>query len=96
MKLDKFRIFDCFPFLDELEILDLRLSYLKEIADIIVIAQNDFTHRGDQWHPILDLEHKLIKKYMRNAKAEKERSMSTPLANVGGTGSTLEGSSGSQ
>ena len=64
MKLDKFRIFDCFPFLDELEILDLRLSYLKEIADIIVIAQNDFTHRGDQWHPILDFEHKLIKKYM--------------------------------
>ena len=57
------RVFDCFPFLDEEELLELRLEYLRDQVNIVVIAQAEFTHRGDRWTPILDSSHKLVKKY---------------------------------
>jgi len=57
------RVFDCFPFLDEEELLELRLEYLKDLVSVVVISQADFTHRGDRWNPILDVSHNLVKKY---------------------------------
>lgn len=63
MAQQKVRVFDCFPFLDELDILEIRLDYLRQIVDVVVIAQDFFTHRGNRWIPILNFEHKLIKKF---------------------------------
>lgn len=57
------KVYDCFTFLDEEEILELRLEYLKEYISIIVISQANITHRGKPWNPILNSSHKLVKKY---------------------------------
>ena len=61
------RVFDCFTFLDELEILELRLGYLSDLIDIFIIAQATKTHRGASWLPILDENHPLIKKFQIGA-----------------------------
>lgn len=57
------KIYDSFPFLDELEILEIRLRYLKNIVDTCVISQSFRTHRGEPWNPILNYNHPLIEEY---------------------------------
>ena len=59
------RIYDCFPFLDELDIFEMRLQTLNLFFDVVVIAQANHTHRGKRWNPILDSGHNLVKKYER-------------------------------
>lgn len=41
------KIYDCFPFYNELELLDLRLSLLYPYVDHFVLAESTVTHRGD-------------------------------------------------
>lgn len=41
------KIYDCFPFYNELEVLELRLSLLYPYVDHFVLAESTVTHRGD-------------------------------------------------
>ncbi|MFN8291641.1 MAG: hypothetical protein U0U70_15395 [Chitinophagaceae bacterium] len=40
------KIFDCFTFFNELDLLELRLKYLGEQIDYFVIAESNLTHTG--------------------------------------------------
>jgi len=40
------KIFDCFPFLDELDVLDLRLQELDPVVDRFVLLEATYTHTG--------------------------------------------------
>ena len=40
------KIFDCFTYLDEDIVLDLRLNYLNNYIDQFVIVESKFTHSG--------------------------------------------------
>ncbi|MBO6486845.1 MAG: hypothetical protein HVK37_03885 [Pelagibacteraceae bacterium] len=40
------KIFDCFTYLDEDIVLDLRLNYLNNYIDKFVIVESKFTHSG--------------------------------------------------
>ena len=40
------KIFDCFMYLDEDLVLDLRLNYLNSFVDKFVIVESKFTHSG--------------------------------------------------
>ncbi len=42
----KRRLFDCFPFFNELDLLELRLSELDGVVDRFVLVEADFTHTG--------------------------------------------------
>lgn len=39
-------IYDCFPFLNELDLLDIRLHELNEIVDKFILVESTITHRG--------------------------------------------------
>ena len=40
------KIFDCFPFCSELDLLELRLNELGDVVDFFVLAEATTTHRG--------------------------------------------------
>jgi beta-1,4-mannosyl-glycoprotein beta-1,4-N-acetylglucosaminyltransferase len=42
------RVYDCFPFFNELELLEIRLHELDEVADRFVLVESTRTHSG--WH----------------------------------------------
>ena len=42
------KIFDCFMYLDEDVVLDLRLNYLNNYIDKFVIVESRFTHSGQK------------------------------------------------
>ena len=42
------KIFDCFMFFDEEQILDLRLNVLNEKVDFFVIVESHLYHRGEK------------------------------------------------
>ena len=42
------KIFDCFTFFNELDLLDLRLNYLNNIVDYFVLVEADKTHSGKE------------------------------------------------
>ena len=42
------KIFDCFMYLDEDVVLDLRLNYLNNYIDKFVIVESKFTHSGEK------------------------------------------------
>lgn len=52
------RIFDCFTFFTELEILELRLMELAPVVDTFVIVEATRTHRGQKWSPVFARERK--------------------------------------
>lgn len=39
-------IYDCFPFFNELDLLEIRLNILKDVVDKFVIAEAPWTHSG--------------------------------------------------
>ena len=39
-------IYDCFPFFNELDVLEIRLNVLYDIVDYFVITEADKTHTG--------------------------------------------------
>lgn len=43
---EKVRVFDCFPFFNELDILELRLEEMYDVVDHFVIAEATTTHSG--------------------------------------------------
>ena len=42
------KIFDCFMYLDEDVVLDLRLNYLNPYIDKFVIVESNYTHSGEK------------------------------------------------
>lgn len=42
------RVFDCFTFFNELELLELRLKFLDPYVDFFVIAESNLTHAGQE------------------------------------------------
>jgi beta-1,4-mannosyl-glycoprotein beta-1,4-N-acetylglucosaminyltransferase len=44
--MDKPRVFDCFPFFNELDVLEIRLSELDALVDYFVIVEATRTHTG--------------------------------------------------
>ena len=51
------RVFDCFPFFNELDLLELRLEALDPIVDFFVIAESPVTYRGEL-KPMHFLDHR--------------------------------------
>ena len=62
------KVYDCFPFFNELDLLELRLSECYDDADYFVIAEADTTHTGapkrynleDNWDRYKDFHDKII------------------------------------
>jgi beta-1,4-mannosyl-glycoprotein beta-1,4-N-acetylglucosaminyltransferase len=42
------RIFDCFPFFNELDLLEIRLNELCDVVDYFVLVEAPFTHSGNK------------------------------------------------
>ena len=40
------KTFDCFPFFNELDLLDLRLRHLSNIVDKFIIVEGEYSHQG--------------------------------------------------
>lgn len=47
MNRDK-KVFDCFPFFNEFDLLEIRLSYLYDVVDYFIIVEADTTHVGQK------------------------------------------------
>ena len=39
-------IIDCFPFFDELDLLEIRLNELKDVVDVFVLTESSYTFTG--------------------------------------------------
>lgn len=40
------KIFDCFPFFDELLLLDMRLHYLTKAVEKFILVEGTYSHQG--------------------------------------------------
>ena len=58
------KIFDCFKFFNELELLELRLMELDEIVDYFVIVEANKTHTGHPKEFIFEKNKEIFKKYL--------------------------------
>jgi beta-1,4-mannosyl-glycoprotein beta-1,4-N-acetylglucosaminyltransferase len=59
-------IFDCFPFFNELELLELRLMELWDTVDYFVIAESNKTHSGNPKDFVLEKNKERYRKYFGN------------------------------
>ena len=50
------KIFDCFMYFDEEEVLDLRLNVLYDSVDYFVIVESIYNHKGEERDLLFDLE----------------------------------------
>ena len=57
------KIFDCFPFFNEIPLLDMRLNYLNKIVDKFVIVEGTHCHQGKLKKLYYDENKSLFKKY---------------------------------
>lgn len=58
------KIFDCFTFFNELELLELRLMELNDTVDFFVLVESDKTHTGKSKEFIFENNKNLFKKYL--------------------------------
>ena len=49
------KIFDCFMYFDEDEVLDVRLNFLDKYVDYFVIVESGYNHKGEKRDPQFDL-----------------------------------------
>ena len=49
------RVHDCFQYIDEDVVLDLRLNYLNKFVDQFIIAEAKFTHSGEKRELLFDI-----------------------------------------
>ena len=49
------KIYDCFMYIDEDTILDLRLNYLNAYVDKFIIVESKFTHSGEKRNTLFDI-----------------------------------------
>ncbi len=57
------KIFDCFPFFNEISLLDMRLNYLDKVVDKFVIVEGTHSHQGKLKKLYYDENKSLFKKY---------------------------------
>jgi len=57
------KIFDCFPFFDEISLLDMRMSYLNDVVEKFVIVEGTHSHQGKIKKLYYDENKSLFKKY---------------------------------
>jgi beta-1,4-mannosyl-glycoprotein beta-1,4-N-acetylglucosaminyltransferase len=57
------KIFDCFPFFNEISLLDMRLNYLQKIVDKFVIVEGTHSHQRKIKKLYYDENKSLFKKY---------------------------------
>lgn len=57
------KIFDCFPFFNELNLLDLRLKYLSDRIDKFIIVEGTHSHQGREKKLYFDENKSQFKKY---------------------------------
>lgn len=57
------KIFDCFTFFNELELLELRLKILSPYVDYFVLVESNITHRGEKKNLIYKLNEAKFDKY---------------------------------
>jgi beta-1,4-mannosyl-glycoprotein beta-1,4-N-acetylglucosaminyltransferase len=74
------KIFDCFPFLNELEILELRFMELSDIVDYFVIVEANKTHTGNRKELIFEKNKTKFKNYLDKVIYIKVNDMPTPSA----------------
>jgi beta-1,4-mannosyl-glycoprotein beta-1,4-N-acetylglucosaminyltransferase len=49
------KIYDCFMYFDEDEVLDVRLNFLDKYVDYFVIVESGYNHKGEKRDPQFDL-----------------------------------------
>ena len=49
-------VFDCFLFLNELDLLELRLNELNDVVDYFIIAESTYSFKGDKKKELFFLE----------------------------------------
>ncbi|WP_196600951.1 hypothetical protein [Pectinatus frisingensis] len=59
------KIYDCFTFYNEIELLELRLNLLAPYVDFFVLVEADVTHRGEIKQFYFDKNKKLFEKYAK-------------------------------
>ena len=40
------KVYDCFPFFNELDVLEIRLKELWDVVDVFVLAESNLSHSG--------------------------------------------------
>lgn len=58
------RIFDCFTFFNELELLELRLMELHDHVDKFVLVESNRTHTGKEKQFVFEANHHLFSEYL--------------------------------
>lgn len=61
--MNRARVFDCFTFFDEFDILKSRLSWLSDVVDVWIVAQSTTTHHGAPKGIYLTPSHPLIVRF---------------------------------
>lgn len=78
------KIFDCFPFFNELDLLEIRLNILNEIVDVFVICEAEHTHSNNYKGYILQQNKDRFKKFgdkIRYIQIDKNQFNSSPWYN---------------
>ena len=57
------KIFDCFPFFDELLLLDMRLKYLNDSVKKFVLVEGTYSHQGKKKKLFFEENKSEFKKY---------------------------------
>lgn len=78
------KIYDCFPFFNELDLLEIRLNILNDVVDYFVICEAEYTHSNKHKGFILQQNKERFKKFsdkIRYLQIEKEQFNSNPWYN---------------
>lgn len=58
------KIYDCFPFFNELDVLEIRLQELWDVVDVFVLAESNMSHSGKPKEYIFENNKERFAKYM--------------------------------
>jgi beta-1,4-mannosyl-glycoprotein beta-1,4-N-acetylglucosaminyltransferase len=58
------KVYDCFPFFNELDVLEIRLQELWDVVDIFVLAESNMSHSGKPKEYIFENNKDSFAKYM--------------------------------
>ena len=57
-------VFDCFPFFNEVELLEIRLAEMSRAVDVFVLAESPVTHQGNPKPLIFDDNRSRFRSYL--------------------------------
>ena len=58
------KVYDCFPFFNELDVLEIRLQELWDVVDIFVLAESNMSHSGKPKEYIFENNKERFAKYL--------------------------------